>query len=437
MQESPARQIRPLEAERDGAAMVDLRGRAFGPLAGAEPASWLAENGPALRDRRFVGLFDRQRLVGMARYHDMLQYWHGRAVPMAGVSSVAVAPEVRGRGVGRELMTWLLAAIAARGYPLSVLFPSTMPLYRSLGWEVAGTSYEAVFPAHALRPLAVPSGSGPQDAGLLRRAGPEDAALVREVMAAAHAAIRDCGPSLRDEASLRYVLSQPQIYFYLAADGVLAYTWRHGHDELFVYAAVAASEQTTRALWAIVASNCWMADSVRARVGQADPVWWLTPDPVADIVDHDDWMLRVLDPAAAIAARGFPVTADLAVPLHLTDPARPGNSGPWLLKIGEGSGSLAQLAGHGPQPAPGGHGPQPAPGGNGPQPAPGSHGPQPAPGGDGPPPLALGARGLAALYAGTPVATLRRAGLATGGSSTGDASLDGAFGAAPYTPDRF
>jgi hypothetical protein len=121
-------------------------------------------------------------------------------------------------------------------------------------------------------------------------------------------------------------------------------------------------------------------------------------------------MLRVLDPAAAIAARGFPVTADLAVPLHLTDPARPGNSGPWLLKIGEGSGSLAQLAGHGPQPAPGG---------------------------DGPPPLALGARGLAALYAGTPVATLRRAGLATGGSSTGDASLDGAFGAAPYTPDRF
>jgi predicted N-acetyltransferase YhbS len=406
MRESPATRIRPLDAGRDGAAMVDLRCRAFGPLSGAEPAAWLGENSPALRDRRFLGLFDGQRLVGMARYHDMLQYWHGRTVPMAGVSSVAVAPEERGRGVGRELMTELLDAIAARGYPLSVLFPSTMPLYRSLGWEIAGTSHEAVFPAPALRPLAAPG----QPAGV-RRAGPEDAGLLRETMASAHAAARDCGPGLRDETSLRYALSQPQNYFYLAGDGVLCYTWRHGHDELFVFAAVAMSEHTTRALWAIVASNCWMADSVRARVGPADPVWWLTPDPVAGIVDHDDWMLRVVDPAAAIAARGFPPTADLVLPLHLTDPARPGNSGPWLLKISGGSGSLTPLA------------------------SPGA-GTQVVPDGGGPP-LALGARGLAALYAGTPVATLRRTGLATAGSSTGDASLDGVFGAAPYTLDRF
>ena len=56
---------------------------------------------------------------------------------------------------------------------------------------------------------------------------------------------------------------------------------------------------------------------------------------------------------------------------------------------------------------------------------------------DGQTPLALGARGLAALYAGTPVATLRRAGLAEGGSPAADAALDGAFAATPYMLDAF
>jgi hypothetical protein len=41
------------------------------------------------------------------------------------------------------------------------------------------------------------------------------------------------------------------------------------------------------------------------------------------------------------------------------------------------------------------------------------------------------------LYAGTPVATLRRAGLASGGSAVADAALDGAFAATPYMLDSF
>jgi hypothetical protein len=49
----------------------------------------------------------------------------------------------------------------------------------------------------------------------------------------------------------------------------------------------------------------------------------------------------------------------------------------------------------------------------------------------------LSARGLAALYAGTPVATLRRAGLADGGSPDADDALDGAFAATPFMLDGF
>ena len=52
-------------------------------------------------------------------------------------------------------------------------------------------------------------------------------------------------------------------------------------------------------------------------------------------------------------------------------------------------------------------------------------------------PLALSARGLAALYAGTPVATLRRSGLPEGGCPDANTALDGAFAAIPFMLDGF
>ena len=52
-------------------------------------------------------------------------------------------------------------------------------------------------------------------------------------------------------------------------------------------------------------------------------------------------------------------------------------------------------------------------------------------------PLRLGARGLAALYAGTPVGTLRLSGLAAGGSPDDDAALDAVFAATAYMLDDF
>jgi hypothetical protein len=182
-----------------------------------------------------------------------------------------------------------------------------------------------------------------------------------------------------------------------------------------------------------------MADTVRARVGPADPVWWLTREPVADIVDHDDWMLRVVDPVAAIAARGFPAAVDLDVPLRITDTARPASSGLWRLKVSGGSGSLSQagLPGVGVSASPPGVGASASPAevGVSASPAGGEGALTVGAGGEGA--FTVGACGLAALYAGTPVATLRRAGLATGGDSAAGALLDSAFGATPYMLDRF
>jgi hypothetical protein len=187
-------------------------------------------------------------------------------------------------------------------------------------------------------------------------------------------------------------------------------------------------------------------------------------------------MLRVVDPAAAIAARGFPPAARLTAWLRITDAARPSNSGLWRLDISDGRGSLTRhaepaadaeatagrgqgasvadaagagqavgdatgagqaagvVAGSGAEAgqamADSAGAGEAAEAGQAVRVAVGSSG-----GGDGP--LTLGARGLAALYAGIPVATLRRAGLVAGGDPAGDALLDGAFAATPFMIDRF
>jgi len=362
-----------------------------------------------------VGAFDGDRLAGTALYHDLRQWWHGRAVPMAGVAGVKVAPEYRGQGVGRALMTALTELMAERGYPLSALYPATLTIYRSLGWEIAGHRHEAVLPSRALSVMARPEAGA---VTRIRRPGPDDAAEVLEVIGSVHRDARDCGPVTFDEATMRRWLTRPgrfadkDRYAYLARDGFLGYRWAHGNGGIFIERVVASSAATTRALWAVAASNSTVADTVRAQVGPSDPLWWMLREQDANIAERESWMLRLLDAPAAIAARGFPAT-DLAVPLQVTDDLRPANSGRWDLTVRAGEGRLSRPRTDLGSPPPAGSSPSRQA------------------------PLALGARGLAALYAGTPVATLRRAGLADGGSPDADAALDAAFAATPFMLDGF
>jgi predicted acetyltransferase len=417
-------EIRPLAPDDDMDAQVDLVQRAFGPLPAAERASWTDVTRLRVSQGMILGAFIAGRPVGAATVHDLRQWWHGCAVPCAGVAGVKVAPEHRGQGIGRRLMTALLELIAARGYPLSALYPATVPLYRSLGWELAGGRYQATVPARSLHPLVPPDQDPGADtpgvpAADVRQAGPADAAAVTEVIGRTHEAARDCGPITWDLGRTERWLAREDVYAYLAGDGFAAYRWGN-RDDLVVERVQGASPETVRALWSVVASNASVVSTVRALIAPADPLWWLTRERDVTASRWTTWMLRVVRAPAAIEARGFPSGVSVTVPLDIQDLTRPANTGHWELTVSEGKGILIPNG-------PGILGPPPsftAPGG------------RPAGGGRSAA-LTLGARGLAALYAGTPVATLRLAGLAAGGSSDADAALDAAFAATPYMLDDF
>src|SRR5580704_1416756 len=426
-------EIRLLRPGDDPDAQLDLSERAFGSGSGADRDRRVRSLSRLVAGGRYLGAFVGGAPAAAAAFQDMRQWWRGRPVPMAGVSSVKVAPEYRGRGIGRLLMTALLDEIAARGYPLSALFPATVPLYRSLGWELAGARDTAVIPARSLLRLipsdagVVPGHQDPSPPPVLRRAGPGDAAAVIAVLGRVHKAAGDCGPLTWDTDSAADWLDDPGLYAYLAEDGVLAYRWHGGNEGLFVERAEAVSGQTVRALWTHIGSHASIADTVYATTGPASASWWLTRARDAGIRRRFRWMLRVVDAPAAIAARGFPAATSLSVPLRIADDARPANSGRWQLSVAGGAGTLDPL---GPDAPAGTAGPDSPAGTAGPDSPAGTAGPDSSV-------VTLGARGLAALYAGTPLVTLRQAGLAAGGRPADDAALDAAFAATPYMLDAF
>jgi predicted N-acetyltransferase YhbS len=422
-------EVRLFGPDDDIEAELDLRRRAFGPFTAAARPRWLALLQACIDAGQMIGVFDGGRLVASARYHRMRQWWHGRSMPMAGVAGVKVAPEERGRGVGSAMMTRLLAEIVARGYPVSALYPTTAQVYRSAGWEFAGAKYETVVPARSLASLvpadevALTAGGSAPAAGAvaaapkLRRAAPADAELIIDVKGRVHAELRDCGPNTREPAELGRWLADEDHFGYLADDGFLGYGWSDDTDEIEVEELVAGSAPTARAFWQILASHGSVAEWVRACLGPDDPVSWLLKEPSASLRRRDSWMLRLVDAPAAIAARGYPPAVSLSVPLDIADPALQANAGRWTLQVTGGTGRL-QRSDSG-QPAADGFLE-----GNGVA-------------GSASSVLRLGPRGLAAMFAGVPLATLRLAGLAGGGDPSADAVLESAFTGRAFMIDYF
>ena len=74
-------------------------------------------------------------------------------MPMAGIAGVVVSPEYRGRGVGTGLMSATAVRGRELGFPVSALYPATVPVYRRTGWEIAGVQTRNTITTRLLREL--------------------------------------------------------------------------------------------------------------------------------------------------------------------------------------------------------------------------------------------------------------------------------------------
>jgi predicted acetyltransferase len=298
---------------------------------GGDPAAPVQ---PAPPGRR-LGVFDeRGLLLGSAVARPYTQWWHGQPVPMAGIAAVAVRPEFRGRGLVKALLDEVLAGLDD---PLSVLFPTAPGIYRRLGWEIVGSLDDTVLPLSAL-PQHGGTGLRPATEADL----PELAALYADRGRAGSGLLTRTGPgfvkgpgALLERSVLSVAVEDGGITGYLAYDRGRGY---HSEEPLKVWELLSSTPTAARSLLASLAGWSAVTDRVSWRGPTADLARQLDArlPPPATV---QPWMLRVVNPVEAIAARGFAAgTASLPVSLAGTS---------YRLEVDGGRGQLTPVPGGG------------------------------------------------------------------------------------------
>jgi predicted acetyltransferase len=353
------------------------------------------------------GAFADGRLVATTHVHFFGQFFGGRSVPMGGVGDVAVAPEHRGKGLARRIMTEALQAMRARGEVISTLFPATTTLYRGLGYELAGA---AVW--HQVSPRSLLGLRGSNSLETRRVEKTDDPTEIRRCYQRVAPAIN--GWLDRDDQRWQSLWEWWHAGHYLYAcenpggevEAYLAY--RHeptppgatGDYGVRVEQIVAATPEGLRAAWWTLASSASVVDAITFTASPEDALLLIMPEQRTSVRGQVRWLLRIVDVQGAVAARGYPPSLEIEVSFSVDDALLPENTGAWTLRVADGEGRLEAGRGSGPR---------------------------------------LGIGALSSLYTGWgSTATLARAGILEGGSPTQLRALDAAFaGPTPWMMEEF
>jgi predicted acetyltransferase len=348
--------IRAISAD-EFAALAQVDAHAF--LEPWHPEALNRERLTAEFDRTFAA-FDGDQMVGTGANYSFQLTVPGGTAPAAGVTSIAVLPSHRRRGILTAMMTQLFADAAGRSEPVAVLFASESGIYRRFGFGLASMDLDLTIRRGEGR-LALGGVTAGRPAAVRLRA-PEPLAA-RAELAAVFEAERALRPGmlarsegwwtalLTDVPALRPAGTSP-LRCLLAedADGPRGYAlyrtkpnWDAAHlaeGLLQIREMHAVDPAATAALWSDLLARDLVGE-VSARMRPLDePLLAMLADPrrARPSVSDGLW-LRLIDLPAAIRRRGYAAAADLVV--EVIDPVIAGNDGRWRLQTGGPAGAPA------------------------------------------------------------------------------------------------
>ncbi len=274
-------------------------------------------------------------LAGLGRI-PMAQFYGGRSVPMLGIAGVATPPEHRGRGFAKQLMTAVVREAAEDGFPLSVLYASTQPLYRSVGYEQAGYRVVSKLPMQTL--------------GVIER--DRDVVSLSDADAGAvHDCYRDFArpfPGMVDRSE--YIWDRVRNRrgdrfhgFGIREGGQIAgYLYAHmdkpGRDrgDLSISDVAWRTPGAARKLLGLLADFTTMAEHALISGAPLHPLAMLLPQQRFELAAKEYWFLRVLRIKDAVERRGYSPGIATSMVFDIADDCLPANTGRWKVSVSEG-----------------------------------------------------------------------------------------------------
>jgi predicted acetyltransferase len=269
----------------------------------------------------------------------MGHYFGGRSVPAGGVTAVGVAPEARGTGVGLWMIQRSLEELHGQGVPLATLYPATTTFYRRAGYERAAQRIIYEVPASAI---------GVRDYTLeASPAGPDEYAIIKQLYAQQGA--RGSGFIDRPDFYWKQFLEpkEKRSYKYIvrregAPEGYVVFNHATWNEPLQVRDIVALTPRAGRRLLTLLADHRSMIETVRLPGGPNDTLLFLLAEQKQKVSWALDLMLRIVDVAGALGARGYPPGLSAELHFDIQDDLLGQNNGPFVLNVAEGCGSARQ-----------------------------------------------------------------------------------------------
>lgn len=307
---------------------------------------WVREHG----DDNIRLVLKDNHIAGGLLLMPMGEYFGSREVSLCGIVTVIVPPEMRGLGVGKELMRQAVLEMHDQGHALSGLYPATLPVYRSVGYEQAGLRCETRINLKQTQMGPAPAGA---DQLVMREATPADDFAIRTLYVE-HAARTDghldrpdaiwslkvC--AFRGEPTRGYVVTRDQqvvgyVYFCQQRVGLNPF-------DLVITDLVAPEPAAAWRIMAFLADHWSMASEAIWPTSPDHPTLMHLRDRSATTRILDKWMLRVLDVAKAFEQRGYAPELSGTAAFTVVDPLIASNQGSFQLTIESGHGTVSKAA---------------------------------------------------------------------------------------------